>query len=75
MKWLVVVVLFFGDVPTSSKIFRLDPERVKTAADCEVERFEMMELAAKMKADAWMACVEVQRPPAAKGEPGTEERS
>lgn len=80
IKWIVVAFAFMGDVPANSRIFLLDPEVVKTEADCRAEIAKLAEKARKSEVDLWAECVEVKRAPppmrdAPKGEPGTEQRS
>jgi hypothetical protein len=79
MKWLIVAALFMGDVPLNLKAFALDPENVKTAADCQRELDAMQKEAKALSADIWGACVEVKRDvkpqSAPRGEPGTEQNT
>lgn len=80
IKWIIVALAFVGDVPTNSRIFLLDPEVVKSEADCRAEIAKLAEAAKARSVDLWAECIEVRRAPppmrdGPSGEPGTEQRS
>lgn len=60
MTWIIVAIFFIGDAPMNSKLFALDPEQVKTQAECRVELAKLLEIAKKREADMWAECVEVK---------------
>jgi hypothetical protein len=81
VKWIIVALAFVGDVPTNSRIFLLDPDIVKSEADCRAEIEKLAVSAKKHDVDLWAECIEIKRSPppmrddGPKGEPGTEQRS
>lgn len=62
LKWIIVAVLFAGEVPVNSKLFALDPDKVKTEAECRKVVEELAEEVKKAEAELWATCVQVKRP-------------
>lgn len=78
LKWIIVAISFYGDIPTNSKIFTLDPETFATEEACKTEAAGMVEYAKIRGVDVWAHCAEVKRPEKEekpKGEPGTDQKS
>jgi hypothetical protein len=68
MKWIVLALLFVNGIPVNSRIYEMDPEQVKTEADCKAEVAVMQEVAKKRNADVFLKCIEVPERPKFKKE-------
>ena len=75
LKWLIVVLVFAGDIPMDRKVFLLDPDVTKTEADCRGDLEKLRFAAKEASVDLWADCIEVKRAPPGKGAPGTEKNS
>lgn len=59
VKWVIVAVVFAGEVPIQRHVLFFDPDVVKTEADCNAKIAELKTL--NQLADIWAKCLEVKR--------------
>lgn len=69
LKWAIAFVLMAGDVPVKRHLLLLDPDEIKTAADCATFVTLLEKEAAKASLGIWAKCIEVDYKPPAKGKP------
>lgn len=64
LKWVIVAALYVGTDVVSSKVFALDPDVYKTAADCETFRADLLKQSEAGGHTVMAKCVELDfRPP------------
>ena len=79
LKWIIVVIVFVGDVPVDRRVLWLDPDKVTTQSECRGWADKLVNVGKENDAEVWAECIEVKRDvkpqKAPLGVPGTERKA